>query len=63
MRNTHNRVRPPQSQRIDQTVIPDYRLVTGANGAISTHGFRFGSTFTTVTSHTITVWRRVPSDA
>ena len=63
MRNTHNRVRPPQSLRIDQTVIPDYRLVTSTNGVIRGRSFRFGSTFTTVTSHTITVWRRVPSDA
>jgi len=63
MRNTHDQVRSPQSQRIDQTVIPDYRLVTGANGAIIDRSFRFGTTFTTVTSHTITVWRTVPSDA
>ena len=43
MRNTHNRVRPPQSQRIDQTVIPDYRVVTGAIGTIRTRSFGFGS--------------------
>ena len=63
MRNTHNRVRPPQSQRIDQAVIPDYRLVTGAIGTIRTRSFRFGSLSTAVTFHTMTVWRRVPSDA
>ncbi len=48
---------------IDQMVITAYRVATGAIGAISTRSFRFVATLTTVTSHTITVWSTVPSDA
>ena len=48
---------------IDQTVMADYRVATGAVGAIGTPSYRFGITLTTVTSYTITVWSAAPSDA